>query len=414
MAIDIRVVIPDLRNGDVATIEQAAPRASIPVAYKWAHIAGLQHTMYVQHVDDVIRAQYAQVLSEAGANPSDADRANARLKAIVLGSVRAAAAASFQLAPADFNRAEVAGTGSTWYAETEARPAVPGDPAANPPVPDQPAVQATPAGVRTTAGTASPNHAVAVSMAPLNASEVTVVNTILYLGFSVPAMQGVSLTLSGHHFLPTTKNVFMGMKRQALQAGGTEATNWVEARADDFDDWAFHKSCHPILPALKRGWAKSTATGDRLVASGHGAAAIRIPALPSDAQAGKAGIAVMLKASPVIRGMGHTISWTDGAARVRAAEAAREGQEERAAVDSIRAWYAAHMDDIAMCAGIVRHLTESLGTTQESTLRAFSIRKAMADSSASVSRGVTYCRAYLSRMRESAERGEFRDPSIQA
>lgn len=414
MPIDIRVVVPNLRNGDVAQIEQAAPRASIPMAFKWAHIKNLDSAHYVECVDDVIRAQYAQLLSDAGANATDTDKANARLKAIVLGSIRAAAAASFQLAPADFNRAELAGTGSEWFPATEARPAIPGDPNADPPVPDTPAVPARPSGVRSIPGTANPNHAVATSMTALTPAEVVVVNTLLYLGFSVPAMQGVSLTLSGHHYLPTTRNVFAGMKRQALQAGGTDVTNWVEARADDFDDWAFHKACHPILPPLKRGWAKSSITGARLVASGHGAAAIRIPALPSDAQAGKAGLAVLSKASPVIRGMGHSISWTDAEERIKAAEVAPEGNAERAAVDAIRAWYAAHMDEIAFCAGIVRHLSESLGTTQETTLRAFSIKKAMSDNTASVNRGVTYCRAFLSRSREAAERGEFRDPDIRA
>jgi len=404
MPIDIRVTVPDLRNGSVEDITQAAPRASIPVAYKWAHIQGLTWDQYVPMVEHVIRAQYAQVLSEAGAAPSDADKSQAKLKAIVLGAVRAGAAGAFKLTPADFNREEVAGTGSTFTAAHAEVPAT--DTTA--------AVAATAATVATTAGTASPKHGVATSMEAITAAEVDVINTLLYLGMSVPAMQGVSLTLTGHHFLPTTKNVFLGMKRQSVQAGGTAVTTWIEARADDFDDWAFHKACHPILPPLKRSWAKSVETGARLVASGHGAAAIRIPALPSDAQAGKAGIAVMMKASAIIRGMGHTISWSDGETRVKTAENAREGREEREAVDSIRAWYASHIDSIAFCAGIIRHLTESLGTTRESTLNAFSIRKAMSDGSASVSRGVVYCRAYLARVRDQADKGEFADPSIAA
>jgi hypothetical protein len=404
MPIDIRVTVPDLRNGNVEDITQAAPRASIPVAYKWAHIQGLTHDAYVPMVEFVIRAQYAQVLSEAGDAPSEADKSAAKLKALVLGSIRAGAAAAFRLVPNDFNREEVAGTGSTYTAGTPAVAAT--DTTA--------AIPAAPAAVATTAGTASPKHGVATSMEAITAAEVDVINTLMYLGMSVPAMQGVSLTLTGHHFLPTTKNVFLGMKRQAIQAGGTAVTTWIEARADDFDDWAFHKACHPILPPLKRTWAKSADTGARLVASGHGAAAIRIPALPSDAQAGKAGIAVMVKASAVIRGMGHTISWADGETRVKAAERAKEGREERDAVDSIRAWYASHVDSIAFCAGIVRHLSESLGTTRESTLNAFSIRKAMSDGSASVSRGVVYCRAYLARVRDQADRGEFADPAISA
>jgi len=410
MPINIRVTVPDLRNGNVEDITQAAPRASIPVTFKWAHIEGLPHDQYVPMVEAVIRAQYAQVLSEAGDAPSDADKAQAKLRAIVLGSIRAGAASAFKLTPRDFNVEEVSGTGSTF---TPARAAVAAVEEA-PGVPGRAAVAAAPASVNTSEGTTSPKHGVAVGMAAITDAEVDVINTLLYLGMSVPAMQGVSLTLTGHHFLPTTKNVFLGMKRQSVQAGGTAVTTWIEARADDFDDWAFHKACHPILPPLKRSWAKSAETGARLVASGHGAAAIRIPALPSDAQAGKAGIAVMVKASAIIRGMGHTISWEDGERRVKAAENAREGREERDAVDSIRAWYASHVDSIAFCAGIIRHLSESLGTTRESTLNAFSIRKAMSDGSASVSRGVVYCRAYLARVRDQADKGQFADPQISA
>jgi hypothetical protein len=404
MPLNIRVTVPDLRNGTAENITQAAPRASIAVAYKWAHIGEMPSDMYVPMVEDVIRAQYAQILSEAGADPTEADKSSARLKAIVIGAIRAGACSAFKLTPADFNTAEVAGTGSRYQPGVEAVPAT--DTTA--------AVAATPPSVGARAGTANPKHAVAISMAAITAAEESIVNTLLYLGMSVPAMQGVSLTITGHHFLPTTKNVFLGMKRQASQAGGAEVTNWIDARADDFDDWAFHKACHPILPSLKRTWAKSAETGTRLVASGHGAAAIRIPALPSDAQAGKAGVAVLMKAGPVIVGMGHTISWADGAARVKAAEDAAEGRAERDAVDAIRSWFAANTNAIAFCAGIVRHLSESLGTTRESTLNAFSIKKAMADNSASLSRGVVYCRSYLARMRDQADKGEFSDPAIRA
>jgi len=410
MAFEIRVTVPNLRNGAAEDITQAAPRASIATSYKWAHIEGLTHDQYVPMAEHVIRAQYAQILASAGDAPSDADKANARFKAVVIGAVRAGAAGAFQLTPADFNRAEVVGTGSSYVAARAGVAAA----AATDTTPAVEAVAAAGATVATTAGTANPKHAVATSMQGLTAAEISVVNTLIYLGMAVPAMQGVSLTTTGHHFLPTTRNVFLGMKRQALQAGGTEVTNWVESRADEFDDWAFHKACHPILPALKRTWAKTSDTAARLVASGHGAAAIRIPALPSDAQAGKAGLAVIIKASPVIRGMGHTVSWEDGQARVRAAETSTEGRQEREAVDAIRSWFAAHTNEIAFCAGIVRHLSDTLGTVQETTLRAFSVRKATGDAATSVNRGVIYCRAYLAKMRDQAESGEFSDPSIAA
>jgi hypothetical protein len=408
--LDIRVTVPDLRNGDPATIVQAAPRASIPAQFKWAHIRDIDPTSYVTYVDSVIRAQYAQVLTSAGVGATDAQKAEARMAGIVLGSVRAGAAAAFGLRSTDMNAEEVVGTGSAFTAAQEAQPAV-GAPGAGDYVA---AVAARDATVGTIAGTQGGNHTVATAMAALSDDEVSVVNALIYLGMSVPAMQGASLTLSGHHFLPTTRNCFEGMLKQTRQAGGAVVTAWIDARGESFYDWAFHKACHPILPSLKRSWAKSPATAERLVASGHGAAAIRIPTLPPDGQAGKAGLAVMIKAAPVIRAMSHTITTADVEGLVRAAEVAPEGREEKEAVDRIRAWFTAHTSDVAFCAGVVQYLAESSGNTRESTLRAFSVKKAMADGSADLSRGITYCRAYLARMRDAAASGEFPDPAIRA
>lgn len=410
LRIDVRVTVPDLRNGNPATIVQAAPRASIPAQYKWAHIRDMSPADYVTYVDSVIRAQYAQVLTAAGANATDAQKAEARIAGIVLGSVRAGAAAAFNLRNNDFNAEEAVGTGSEFIAARTAQAATGTQGEAD----YVAAIDAREATVGTIAGTAGGNHTVATAMTPLTEEEVTVVNTLIYLGMSVPAMQGASLTLSGHHFLPTTKNCFEGMLKQARQAGGDIVTAWVDARGEAFYDWAFHKACHPILPVLKRSWAKDPTTAERLVASGHGAAAIRIPTLPPDGQAGKAGLAVMRKAAPVIRAMDHTITTADVEGLIRAAERAPEGREEKEAVDAIRAWFVVHTPNVAFCAGIVQYLAESSGNTRESTLRAFSVKKAMADGSADLSRGITYCRAYLAKMRDAAASGVFPDPHIKA
>jgi len=262
------------------------------------------------------------------------------------------------------------------------------------------------------AGTAGGKHTVAVGMAAITQPEEAVVGTLVYLGMSVPVMQGVSLVLTGHHFLPNTKNVFMGMKRQAMQVGGAEVTRWIEALGDRFDDLAFHKACHPIMPASKRRWAKSTEMSAKLVASGHGAAAIRLPALPSEAQGGKAAIAVVGKAVAVVRGMGHNIAISSGPALIQAVETAAEGRDERAAVVAVKNWLTANGSQIAFCAGIVQNISESGAGGKETTLSAFSIRKLMSEHSAEVSRGLTYARAYSTRLRDQAIAGTFPDPNI--
>jgi len=385
---DLTIAVPDLRNGDAQTITQAAPKASIPTAYKWAHIEGLDSTRAVEVMDGMIRAQYAQILSAGAANPGEAERRDARTKAIVLGSVRAGAAAAYRLVPEDMNATEVVGSGTT--------------------ITHNGGVHTTTAG----AGTAGPKHAIALSMDQLTPIEIKAAGTMAFLGMAVPVLQGVSLVLSGHHYLPTTKNTFAGMKKQALQVGGTDVTAWVESVGEVFDDMAFHKSCHPISAPRKRTWAKSTDVAVRLAASGHGAASIRLPALPSDAQGGKAALAVIKKAAPVILGMRHTVSSALGAGLVRAVELATEGREERDATTAVRSWLDANSSAIAFCAGIVQTLAEAGTGREETTLKAYSMKKVMSEQVASVIRGNTYCRAYNTRMRTAAENGTFDDPAL--
>jgi len=388
----IRIDVPDIRNGDAANITQAAPKASVSLEYKWAHIQGMPAAMAVTYVDAMIRAQYAQLVSadHRASAMTDSVRAEARTAAIILGSARAGAAAAFRLEAKDMNSDEVVAAGSVI------------DNAAEP----------TRAIISTGGGTAGGKHTIAESMAPLTGAEAAIVGALTYLGMAVPVMQGISLVLTGHHFLPSTRNTFMGMKRQTSQIGGAEVAQWIEQQGDKFDDLMFHKSCHPILPALKRRWAKTTSFAEKLRASGHSAAAIRLPALPSDAQGGKAAIAVVEKARPVIAAMGHTITLTDGPATVKAVEDAAEGREEVAAVNGVKAWLAANSAAIAFCAGIVQAIAESAGTGRETTLAAYSMRKVMSEQQAEVSRGSTYARAHMTRLRDQALSGEFPDPRI--
>lgn len=388
----IRIVVPDLRNGEVRDITQAAPRASIAGRYKWAHIQGLASDVAVQNVEAIIKATYAQYLGGTAGQVTDAIRAEARSAAIVMGSIRAVVAQAWTLVQADMNVEEVAGSGSTFTAGANGAMGT----------------------VAQTPGTAGGNHTVAVGMAPLTELEVDVVNLLLYIGAAVPVMQGISLVLSGHHFLPTTKNHFLGLKRQALQMGADPVKQWVDALGDTFEDLAFHKACHPVSPPVKRRWAKSKEVAARLVASGHTSVAIRLPALPSDAQGCKAAIAVFVKAAPVIHAMTHHISWEEGSRLITAVEDANEGREELDAVAAAKAWLAAHHADVGFCIGIVQHLSETTGVTGETTLRAFSVKRIASDQSAAVNRGATYCRAYLTRLRDQALSGEFPDPQITA
>jgi hypothetical protein len=383
-AFEVRITVVNLRNGDVADIVSAAPRSSIPIAYKWVHIQGMSSEDYVTYVDQVIRATYAQVLTMYSATPSDSERKNAKLAAITLGSIRAGAAAALKLTPQDLSATEVAGSGSTLANGV----------------------------VSAGNGTAGGRFAVAASMDQLTTLEVSIVNTLMYLGMSVPILQGVSLMLSGHHFLPTTRNVFMGMKKQATQASGGDVIQWVDSLGDAFDDYAFHKACHPITMNLKRGWAKQEAMAMKLKSSGHGAAAIRLPAIPSDAHAGKASLAIVVRAKPIIVSMGHTCEFDQVKTLIRNVEIAPDGKPEADAVHVLRDWYEENKPVIAFCAGIVSAVRDAAGGSQDTTLRAYSVRKAISDHPSDHAAGTNYARASLARQREAVMSGQLPDPAI--
>jgi len=386
----IKLDVPDIRNGDPATIVQAAPKSSIASSFKWTHVQGMTWANCVTYVDVMIRAQYTQLLATAGADVTAAQRTEARTSALVLGAIRAGAAAAYHIDRVDLNAEEVAGAGFTITVAEDPLNTVMGR----------------------DAGTAGGRFTLAQAMDAITPAEEAYVGALMYLGMAVPVMQGISLVLTGHHFLPTTKNIFLGMKRQTMQVGGAAVTQWIDQMGDRFDDLAFHKACHPIMPATKRRWAKTTDMAAKLTASGHGAVAIRLPALPSDAQGGKAAIAVVRKASGVITGMGHTVEVSRGPALIRAIEESAEGNAERMAVVAVKEWMIASGSRIAFCAGIVQSLAETSGTGRESTLNAFSIKKIMSEHAADVSRGLTYARAYSTRLRDQALAGTFPDPAI--
>lgn len=382
------VHVPDLRNGEVANIQQAAPKASIASMYKWAVVEALPSERSIDAVEYVIRGTYAQILSSMGPNITDAIRADSKRKAIVLGSVRAGAAASYKLVAGDMNATEASTSGYVYDPVTERIAGAAGN------------------------GTTGGKHTIAVGMEALTATEVAAISVLVYLGMAVPVLQGVSLVSSGHHYLPTTKNVFEGMKRQALGVANEVARGYLDALGESFDDLAFHKACHPISPPQKRRWAKSTALAARLVMSGHGAAAVRLPALPSEAAVGKAGVALALAARPVLLAMGHTIDIREGPRLIGILEAAEEGAPERAAVEDVKSWAAAQGSALAFCAGIVQFVHESSGTGKHSLLSAHSVRKLIASFPTKVAEGAAYARVSSEKTREAMRDGTFVDPNL--
>jgi len=378
----------DLRNGTPETLSQATPHASVARAYKWSIITGLPGEQYLQYADDVIRATYAQ-LSSGGAGDAAQQEQNKKA-AIVIGGVRVGAATGHRMLEADLNPTETVASGSILVGMTPNTRGV----------------------VNAGTGTSAAKHAVATSMPALTDLEADVANAMIFLGYAVPMLQGASLVNSGHHYLPNTANIFKGTKNQLENIVSDRVKEWMTSLGSDFDDWAFHKACHPISPPRKRSWAKINAMSAKLHAIGHGAASVRIPAIPSEAQGARAAFACITTAAVVVQGMGHTISWDNLIAINTAVEVAEEGTQERAAVAAAETWYQVNEPHIAFCGGIVRDQSQARGGKILTILKAKSIKKTLDSFPVEAGNGEAYSRAYREIQRRKLDRGEFDDPRL--
>lgn len=381
-----RIAVPDIRNGALADIQQAAPKSAMSALYNWVVITHLPAGSHIDAVEHVIRGTYAQMAHALGGALDPAREAEFRKKAIVAGAVRAGAAAAYRLAAGDMTRSEVVPSGMEYTAGS---------------------IHMAGAG-----GTANGRWALARGLADLTATEQGVVAACVYMGMAVPVLQGVSLVMTGHHYIPPTYNLFTGIKKQALGSALAEVRTWVEAMGEAFDDVAFHKACHPVSPTLKRSMSKSVDVMQRLKASGHGSAAIRLPAVPSEASGGKAAIGMLRAASSTITSMGHTVSWNTGEALLHALEHSAEGAPEAEACDAVVKWIADHGEQLAFCAGIVQHIHDTTGSAKNTLLAAFSVKRIMAENPNAVSRGVIYARAAAARFRAALETGTAADVNM--
>jgi hypothetical protein len=348
--------------------------------YNWPTIQDLSPELAVDAAEHSVRAHWVSLQAGFGADVTAAQTSENRKWAIVLAGVRAGAAASWRLGRSDLTARETKSSG-----------------------------------MRVNAGRVSlaqPSERQlwvrARGMSALTQVEMEALAMCAYIGMAVPVLQGASLISTGHHYVPTTYGMFKGLKRQALGASSRGVQAWVEAMGERFDDLAFHKACHPVSPDLKRELAARPEVADKLGASGHGSAAIRLPAIPSEATGGKAAIALVRAASRVAADMGDTLTVSRGEALMESLERAGPGLERTAACNAVVAWVAEHSRMLAFCAGVVQQVHDTTGVGKNTLLAAYSVRKLLAAEPAEVSKGMSYARAAAARVRGAMEDGSYR------
>jgi len=374
--------VPNLRNGSLANIQQAAVRAGMQALYYWPTIKELPAESAVDAAQHSFRAHNVSLMMGYGESITAAQEVDCRKWAVVLAGVRAGAQAAWRLTVADVTKKEVFNSGMRAVGGRIVMDAE--------------------------GGTAGPKWAAAQSLTALSQVEMDVLAMCAYMGMAVPILQGASLIMTGHHYIPSTYKQFAGLKRQALGIANKDVEAWVTSLGERFDDLAFHKACHPISPDLKRELAAHKDVALKLSASGHGSVSIRLPAIPSEATGGKAALALVRAASRVIEEMGDKISMEKGVQLMMDLESAARGAPRSEACDKVVKWVQDNERTLAFCAGIVQQIHDMSGSGKNTLLSAYSVKKLMASNPAEVSKGVTYARASNTRTREKMERGEYK------
>jgi hypothetical protein len=232
-------------------------------------------------------------------------------------------------------------------------------------------------------------------------------NAMMYMGIGIPALQGFSLVRFGHHFLSNAGEApmkpWLALIKQVRATVGDAVHVWMDY--EWFRDVAFHKSCHPILPAMKQAWAKDPDTKARLNAANLGSAAVRLPATPPDFEQAKAAISILREAKPSLEQMMFVITTTQLDAAALAVETADAGEAERRAVAVAVHLVEVHAPRIAYAAGIVAKIHETgLAST---LLGAFSIRRLLREYPEAYDAGSRAKAALNIRISEKLQRGEF-------
>jgi hypothetical protein len=416
------VVFPNFRNGDIGSIPSAAPRASLPEPFYWAVIEGMTHANCKRYIWEFCRATYGQLTLRNDANTPAATLVAQRQAAIIIGCIRCAAFGTYLLGPDDMTLPECVFSARRYQAAVTAAQVAAAHATidANAEIADKAAakarivVKAEGMVAREGNATATAREAREAGFTAFVEAERDLVIGCSWIGVAIPVLQGASLVNSGHHYLPTTANYYEGLVRQSSVLHAPQFERIVEEMGDAFRDAAFHKACHPIGPERKRRWASDPTVKARLEEAQHTAAAIRLPALPAEVAGLKAGVAVIRKARPTIVRFGGTVSIKNGEAILKKLEQATgeplTPAQLKDAIIEARNWVLGNQGSIVFCAGIVSALQNTAATfgqgqmKPETTLKAFSIKKLIADNPADYNQGLLVAQSAQQRDRTQLER----------
>jgi len=252
-----------IRNGDVSAAKSLLIRPAVPAMFHWCPISGMQPQDAIENVGAFVRVAYAQML--LGSEPTVSNELK-RKRALILGVVRAVVTQLYEITDSDI---------------------IPGERA-------QPILVATKGqngrytfGLRT--GLNAAERTAIQTGFTSNENERAATAAIHMCAIGLPACQGFSLVMTGHHYLSDPKSHSRRCYKVIEGAYWTHSAvkAWFDDDADEIRDAMWHKACHPISLSLKRSVSQSLACKQMIIEAGAGAAASRLPALEPELRRAK-------------------------------------------------------------------------------------------------------------------------------
>lgn len=414
----------DLKNGALDSIPQIVPHAALADNFAWVHISGMRPVDAQLYMEHVMRAQYGQITIHDTAETTTESKAQSRRCAIVLGAARAVMASYYRLETTDMNTEEMVLASFTMTpgesidevnARKTALPRNNGETDADY-LARQALITQRPAAFHTQPGNATTTARNAREQAfyPLTGAEKKWASGVAWLATAVPMLQGVSLVLTGHHYIKTTYNIFMGAHRQCLALGWEGLEDTVRDMGQTYFDMLFHKAAHPISPPRKEAWSRDGQMKERLFKCGHTAADVRLPAMPSELNPVKTYLAEAKMAAPHVVALGGTVETKDGDAIIARVTAnvgrAWSADEEAAIVAAGKSWCAKVGPFVCQLVGVNESVQASAATMgtgvqiNDTLSTSHSIRKLKAAYPAQYAIGVAAGNALMRHTRDSVEK----------
>jgi hypothetical protein len=418
-----KIRVPNLRNGQLEYVVDAAPMSTIPSQSYWVGIKDLPSAVASKFIPQLIKAHYGQ-LSVDVANRDQANvKEELRRQAIVLGTARAVIQEAHRMTVADITAGELREStlvysGGETDAQYEARQAALTENTSLPAEERAAELENRRAALARNVGTVSrgAGNETSTSRATreeefgtLSADEQDVVHYVAWLAVPIALLQGVSLIQTSHHYTPATYKLFDGHMKQADFLTKPTITNFKQLVGTNFKDWLFHKAAHPVIPARKMKWSTQPENKKMLERARLGAAAIRLPGIPLEMQPVRAGLAVIMKAKPNIERMGGTVALDAGLKLLLKVESPDDSVRVSTtaaldkAIKEAAEWFASNQGHIAFSAGIVDKMRQmALATAerqlaQETTTSAYSVQRAVNQNMALYGQGMALAEAMAKR-----------------